>query len=93
MPLITLTGHSLVTQLNLNGSNQKMPFQNLLFHIGQGSSNLAHKIHFPAEFSSNSNQTHMSMLICVFKVGAKLCWNVSLNYLANIYVIKLTPYY
>ncbi len=30
-----------------NVSNQKAPFQNLLFHIGQGSSNQAHEIHFP----------------------------------------------
>ncbi len=57
----TLTSHSLATQLNWNGSNQKRPFQNLLLHIGQESSNLAHKIHFPAEFSSNLNQTHLSM--------------------------------
>ncbi len=33
------------------------------YTVGQGSSNLAHEIHFPAEFSSNPNQTHLSMLI------------------------------
>ncbi len=35
----------------------------VLYTVGQGSSNLAHEIHFPAEFSSNPNQTHVSMLI------------------------------
>ncbi len=34
-----------------------------LFHIGQGSSNLAREIHFPAEFSSNPYQTHPSIQI------------------------------
>ncbi len=84
----TLTGHSLATQLNWNGSNQKRPFQNLLFHIGQGSSNLAHEIHFHAEFSSNLNQTHLSMSsgslenhrwVSLIKVGAKLCRKVDLT--------------
>ncbi len=28
----------------------------------------AHEIHFPAEFSSDSNQTHLSMLIDVFRI-------------------------
>ncbi len=57
-----------------------------LFHIGQGSSNLAREIHFPAEFSTNPYQTHPSILINVFRiirksqvklirVGAKLCPN------------------
>ncbi len=89
--ILTLTGHSLATQLNWNGSNQKRPFQNLLFHIGQGSSNLAHEIHFPVEFRSNLNQTHLSMLINVFRiirksqlgnfdqVVAKLCFKVGLT--------------
>ncbi len=31
--------------------------------IGQGSSNLAHEIHFPAELSSNLNQIQLSMWI------------------------------
>ncbi len=39
--------------------------------LWQGSSNLAHEIHFPAEFSSNLNQTHLSMLIRVFKIIRK----------------------
>ncbi len=40
--------------------------------IEQGSSNLAHEIHFPAEFSSNpNNQTDLSMLINVFKIIRK----------------------
>ncbi len=34
----------------------------------QGYSNLAREIHFPAEFSSNPNQTHLSMLINVFRI-------------------------
>ncbi len=67
----TLPGHYLATQLNWNGSNQKTPFQNLLFQIGQGSTNLAHEIHFPAEFSYNLNQTHLSMLINVFRIIRK----------------------
>ncbi len=77
----TLTGHSLATQLNWNASNQKRPF-----HTGQGSSNLAHKIHVPAVFSSNLNQTHLSMSsslenhrwVSLIKVGAKLCRKVDL---------------
>ncbi len=32
---------------------------------------MAHKIHFPAEFSSNLNQTHLSMLISVFRIIRK----------------------
>ncbi len=36
--------------------------------LGQGYSNLAREIHFPAEFSSNPNQTHLSMLINVFRI-------------------------
>ncbi len=45
----------------------------VLFHVKleQGYSNLAHKINFPAEFSSNSNQTHLSMLINVFRIIRK----------------------
>ncbi len=31
----------------------------------------AHKIHFPAEYSSNLNQTHLSMLINVFRIIRK----------------------
>ncbi len=48
---------------------------------------MAHKIHFPAEFSSNLNQTHLSMTsgslenhrwVSLIKLGAKLCRKVSL---------------
>ncbi len=31
--------------------------------LDQGSSNLAHNIHFSAEFSSNPNQTHMGPVV------------------------------
>ncbi len=41
------------------------------FALIQGSSNLAHEIHFPAEFSSNPNQTYLSTLINVFKIIRK----------------------
>ncbi len=37
----------------------------------QGYSNLARKIHFPAEFSSNPNQTQLRMLINVFRIIRK----------------------
>ncbi len=86
--ILTLTGHFLVTQLNWNDSNQKTPFQNLMLHIGQGSSNLTHKIHFPEEFSSNLNQTHPRVssrslenhrCVSLIKVGAKLCKKVYLT--------------
>ncbi len=40
-------------------------------YLGQGYSNLAREIHFPAEFSSNPNQTHLSMLINVFRIIRK----------------------
>ncbi len=48
-------------------------FSDLCHHeqLRQGSLNLAHEIHFPAEFSSNPNQTHLSMLISVFKIIRK----------------------
>ncbi len=39
--------------------------------LKQGYSNLAREIHFPAEFSSNPNQTHLSMLINVFRIIRK----------------------
>ncbi len=39
--------------------------------IEQESSNLAREIHFHAEFSSNPNQTDLSMLINVFKIIRK----------------------
>ncbi len=39
--------------------------------LHQGYSNLAREIHFPAEFSSNPNQTHLSMLIDVFRIIRK----------------------
>ncbi len=62
-----------------------MPF--CFFTVDQASSNLA----TPAEFSSYPNQTHLSMLINVFKiikksqvgefdqVGAKLCSRLTLQ--------------
>ncbi len=40
-------------------------------HIVQGYSNLAREIHLPAEFSSNPNQTYLSMLINVFRIIRK----------------------
>ncbi len=42
----------------------------LVFNVNplkQWSSNLAREIHFHAEFSSNPNQTHLTMLINVFR--------------------------
>ncbi len=39
--------------------------------VDQGYSNLAHEIHFPADLSSNPNQTHLSMLINVFRIIRK----------------------
>ncbi len=39
--------------------------------IVQGYSNLACEVHFPAEFSSNPNQTHLSMLINAFRIIRK----------------------
>ncbi len=39
--------------------------------LDQGYSNLAREIHFPAEFSSNANQTQLSMLINVFRIIRK----------------------
>ncbi len=39
--------------------------------LDQGSSNLDLESHFPAEFSCNPNQTHLSMLIRVFKIIRK----------------------
>ncbi len=39
--------------------------------LQQGYSNLTREIHFPAEFSSNPNQTHLSMLIRVFMIIRK----------------------
>ncbi len=32
---------------------------------------MAREIHFPAEFSSNCNQTHLSMLLSVFRIIRK----------------------
>ncbi len=37
----------------------------------QGYSNLAREVHFPAEFSPNPNQTHLSMLVNVFRIIRK----------------------
>ncbi len=39
--------------------------------LKQWYSNLAGEIHFPAEFSSNPNQTHLSVLINVFRIIRK----------------------
>ncbi len=39
--------------------------------LRQGYSNLVCEIHFPAEFSSNPTQTHLSMLINVFRIIRK----------------------
>ncbi len=39
--------------------------------IVQGYSNLSREVHFPAEFSSNPNQTHLSMLINAFRIIRK----------------------
>ncbi len=36
-----------------------------------GYSNLAREIHVPAEFNSNPNQAHLSMLINVFRIIRK----------------------
>ncbi len=44
------------------------PHSFCLFHE---SSNMAHEIHFPTEFSSNPNQTHPSMLINFFRIFRK----------------------
>ncbi len=40
--------------------------------IHQGFSTLAREIHFPAEFSSSPNQTHLSKLIKVFRITRTL---------------------
>ncbi len=39
--------------------------------LAQGSSNLDLESHFPAEFSCNPNQTHLNMLINVFRIIRK----------------------
>ncbi len=36
--------------------------------LKQWYSSLAHEIHFPAEFSSNANHTHLSILINLFSI-------------------------
>ncbi len=46
--------------MTFKGGRILKSLKNLKF-LGQESSNLAHEIHFPAEFSSNLNQTHLSM--------------------------------
>ncbi len=38
----------------------------------QGSLTLDLEVHFPAEFSSNPNQTHLNKLIKVFRINTKL---------------------
>ncbi len=47
----------------------KASWQNI--KVDQESSSLAHEIHFPAEFSSIPNQTHLSMLINFFRIIRK----------------------
>ena len=42
--------------------------QGTYVRLEQGSSNLDLEIHFPAEFSSNPNQTHLNKLIKVFRI-------------------------
>ncbi len=52
--------------------NKKVPFiffSDKMQHILAES--LAREIHFPAEFRSNTNQTHLSMLINVFRIIRK----------------------
>ncbi len=41
----------------------RVPHRHIRFCLFHESSNMAHEIHFPTEFSSNPNQTHPSMLI------------------------------
>ncbi len=40
--------------------------------LDQGSLTLDLEVHFPAEFSSNPNQTHLNKLIKVFRINTKL---------------------
>ncbi len=71
--------YSLYTSFHTQKKSYKMAFQILnhfyekgqvkhIINLKQGYSNLAREIHFPAEFSSNPNQTHLSMLINVFRI-------------------------
>ncbi len=76
----------------------------LLYYIRlQESSTLVLKVHFPAEFHSNTNQTHLNKLIKVFriesyrqvsmiKLGAKLS-TARLYYIILYYIIKPRNYY
>ncbi len=42
-----------------------------LNNLNQEYSNLAREIHFPADFSCNPNQTHLNMLLSVFRIISK----------------------
>ncbi len=46
----------------------RVPHRHIRFCLFHESSNMAHEIHFPTEFSSNPNQTHPSMLINFFRI-------------------------
>ncbi len=46
----------------------RVPHRHIRFCLFHESSNMAHEIHFPTEFSSNPNQTHPSMLIKFFRI-------------------------
>ncbi len=49
----------------------RVPHRHIRFCLFHESSNMAHEIHFPTEFSSNPNQTHPSMLIKFFRIFRK----------------------
>ncbi len=49
----------------------RVPHRHNSFCLFHESSNMAHEIHFPTEFSSNPNQTHPSMLINFFMIFRK----------------------
>ncbi len=49
----------------------RVPHRHIRFCLFHESSNMAHEIHFPTEFSSNPNQTHPSMLINFFRIFRK----------------------
>ncbi len=42
------------------------------YHLAQGRANSAFPGHFPSEFSSNPNQTHLNQVIIVFKTTRRL---------------------
>ncbi len=55
-----LTGSILISFFKHNQSKCHTIHIHQCLTLTQGSSNLTHKIHFPGEFSSNPNQTHLS---------------------------------